>query len=563
MVLVLVPLLLLPIPLAGQTKAARCGYIVLLMAVFWMTEAVPLAITSLLPVALFPLLGVLSTEDVCIAYLKETNMMFVGGLTMALAIEHCNLHERIAMKVLLIIGTSPRLLMLGFMLTTMFLSMWISNTATTAMMAPIVTAVLKELKKGSSNSSMWNGGQKLSKITVIEKEPAIEEGISPVESETPSGKVSLDEDHERPSNETICYFLGVAYAANIGGTGTVTGTGTNLTFMGIFEGLFPHATGLNFATWMIFNVPGMLINILLAWVWLQVLYMRLFRGGIDTGGPEATKKVKQVIQNKYEELGPMTFHEGSVLTLFIILVLLWFFRSPQFITGWADFIPGVKIKDATPAMIIVFLLYVLPADLNFLSWLFKNGRRPTKASPSLLTWKVIHDRLPWGLVLLLGGGFAMAKACTESGLSSWIGQQLIVLDVLPPWVLVVVICFLTTYCTEVTSNTAVANIFLPVLGEMSKAIRQHPLYLMMPATLCCSYAFMLPVATPPNAIVVAASKMRAVDMMKAGIVMNILCVTMLTILFNTLGTVVFDMSTFPDWAKTPNSTESSLTSPSF
>ncbi|KAG8224335.1 hypothetical protein J437_LFUL004291 [Ladona fulva] len=492
------------------------------MAIFWMTEAVPLAVTSLLPVALFPLLGVLDTEEVCISYLKETNMMFIGGLSMALAIEHCNLHQRIAMKVLLTIGTSPGLLMLGFMLTTMFLSMWISNTATTAMMAPIVIAVLKELKKvrffdnGASNGVICTKNPKVNTVSLSDKDAVVEEGIVDTVN---SRKGSSDANADRPSNETICYFLGVAYAANIGGTGTVTGTGTNLTFMGIFESLFPDATGVNFATWMIFNVPGMLINILIAWVWLQILYMRLFRGGMDTGGPEAAKKVKQLIQDKYDELGPMTFHEGSVLTLFIILVLLWFFRSPQFIMGWADFIPGVKIKDATPAMFILFLMYILPADLNFLSWIFKNG-----------------------------GGFAMAKACKESGLSAWIGQQLIVLDVLPPWVLVVVICFLTTYCTEVTSNTAVANIFLPVLGEMSKAIRLHPLYLMLPSTLCCSYAFMLPVATPPNAIVVAASKMRAIDMMKAGIVMNIMCVTMLTILFNTLGSVVFDMAEFPEWA---------------
>ncbi|XP_046386160.1 solute carrier family 13 member 5 isoform X1 [Ischnura elegans] len=562
LVVVLVPLLLLPIPLASYTKAARCGYVVLLMAIYWMTDAVPLPVTSLLPVALFPLLGVLSTEDVCVSYLKETNMMFIGGLAVALAIEHCHLHERIALKVLLLVGTSPRLLMLGFMLTTMFLSMWISNTATTAMMAPIVAAVLKELKMKNHS---WSAVKKRSITSIGDKVSSAEEGNAnsnmEVEKEPAPRKASVDADEENregPSQETICYYLGIAYAANIGGTGTVTGTGTNLTFMGIFEGLFPHATGLNFATWMIFNVPGMLINIFIAWVWLQILFMRLFRGGIQAGGPEASKKIKEMIHNKYEQLGPMTFHEGSVLTLFIILVFLWFFRSPQFITGWADVITDIKIKDATPAIFIVFLMYVLPANLDFLPWTSKNGRRPRRACPSLLTWKVLHDRLPWGLILLLGGGFAMAKACNDSGLSKWMGEQLVVLEVLPPWVLVSVICLITTFATEVTSNTAIANIFLPVLGEVSKVIHQHPLYLMMPTTLCCSYAFMLPVATPPNAIVVAVSKMKTVDMMRAGIMMNFLCVFVILILFNTLGRVMFDIDTFPEWAEVANATESTF-----
>ncbi|KAE8741115.1 hypothetical protein FOCC_FOCC013373, partial [Frankliniella occidentalis] len=489
LVVILTPLILLPLPLVypGSTEA-RAAYGVLLLAVFWVTEVVPLPVTSLLPVVLFPVLGVLSTEQVCVTYLKETNMMFIGGLIVAIAVEHCNLHKRIALRVMMLIGASPRRLMLGFMIPTMFLSMWISNTATTAMMVPIV------------------------------KLP-------------------------RPNQESVAYYLGVAYAANIGGTGTLTGTATNLTFKGLYESLFPSLHGLNFANWMLFNVPLMLINAIVAWLWLQVLFMGLFRksSGIQKQTKEQLKAVEEVIATKYRELGVMTFHEGSVMFLFLSVVVLWFFRAPEFIPGWAEYVSDVKIKDATPAVLIVFLLFVLPANLDFLR---RDG--PRKASPALLNWKIIHEKLPWGLVLLIGGGFAMAAASRESGLSKLIGAQLVTLqDSMGSTAILVIMCTATTFLTEVSSNTAIANIVLPVLAEMASAMRVHPLFFMMPATLCCSYAFMLPVATPPNAIVMAASNMRPGDMIKAGLGMNFLCLITLFIMFPTLASWLYGLDVFP------------------
>ncbi|XP_026271750.2 protein I'm not dead yet isoform X1 [Frankliniella occidentalis] len=572
LVVILTPLILLPLPLVypGSTEA-RAAYGVLLLAVFWVTEVVPLPVTSLLPVVLFPVLGVLSTEQVCVTYLKETNMMFIGGLIVAIAVEHCNLHKRIALRVMMLIGASPRRLMLGFMIPTMFLSMWISNTATTAMMVPIVSAVLDELKAqevdNSRRPSVLSGATSRHDSGTFDQETR-RKSLARVEMEaplpraartnggalpvgTPAPRVQDADDADdgektklpRPNQESVAYYLGVAYAANIGGTGTLTGTATNLTFKGLYESLFPSLHGLNFANWMLFNVPLMLINAIVAWLWLQVLFMGLFRksSGIQKQTKEQLKAVEEVIATKYRELGVMTFHEGSVMFLFLSVVVLWFFRAPEFIPGWAEYVSDVKIKDATPAVLIVFLLFVLPANLDFLR---RDG--PRKASPALLNWKIIHEKLPWGLVLLIGGGFAMAAASRESGLSKLIGAQLVTLqDSMGSTAILVIMCTATTFLTEVSSNTAIANIVLPVLAEMASAMRVHPLFFMMPATLCCSYAFMLPVATPPNAIVMAASNMRPGDMIKAGLGMNFLCLITLFIMFPTLASWLYGLDVFP------------------
>ncbi|XP_069683308.1 protein I'm not dead yet-like [Periplaneta americana] len=556
LVVVLVPLALSPLVVSGS-KEARCGFVVVLMSIYWMTEAVPLAVTSFIPVVLFPLLDVLDTEKVCNAYLKETNMMFIGGLIVAIAVEHCNLHKRIALKVILTIGTSPVRLLLGFMVTTMVLSMWISNTATTAMMTPIVKAVLDELK---ANKNDAENRRRTSSLNTADSEHA--SGAFDPETRRKSVYQNDYEQDDRPEKTDICYYLGVAYASNLGGAGTLTGTGTNLTFKGIWDTTFPEAGGVNFANWLIFGAPLMLINMFAGWVWLQFLFMGLFRRKKEedkkTSAEEQAKIVREVISVNYKQLGPMTFHEGSVLVLFTAVVFLWFFRKPEFIPGWAELIASVEIDDATPVMLIVFLLFVLPANLDFLRF-NSNERRPAKAAPALLTWKVVHEKVPWGLVCLLGGGFAMAAASNESGLSSFLGKELVYLEVLPAALILIIVATATTFLTEVSSNTAVANIILPVLAQMAVAMKIHPLYFMIPATMCCSYAFMLPVATPPNAIVLAASNMKTTDMMKAGIGMNIICLVLLCAIFLTYGSFVYDLNDYNEDLFVSNATTVAVT----
>nr|XP_045621719.1 solute carrier family 13 member 5-like [Procambarus clarkii] len=577
-VLVLTPIIFSFLPLCWDTSAARCGYVIVIMAVYWMTEALPLAITALIPVFAFPLLGVISTGDICIVYMKETNIMFLGGLTVAIAVEHCNLHRRIALRAILLFGQSPRRLMAGFMLTTMFLSMWISNTATTAMMVPIVDAILSELYVGQSDE---DESTQLIEVRSVHPCRSCEQHLVPaggerqVSSECKNSNLeqvsvkkvdmtSKDADNTGlttlPPNEScralrdMC-FLATAYSANLGGTGSLTGTGPNLVIKGVLESIYSEPTGLNFLSWMLFNVPGMLLCVVLAWLWLQLYFSGLLCGQrkkiIQNPSAERQKAVKQLILAKYRELGLITFQEVVVLTLFIILVLLWLFRAPEFIPGWAKWFKdafGVKMNDATPAILIVVLLFILPAKLNF--WCFRGRDEPEPKrldNNSCLTWKVVQEKIPWGVVLLLGGGFAMAEGAKVSGLSQWMGESLKGLNGLHSVYIVMIVTFSTAMLTEVASNTATASILLPVLNELAVNIHVNPIYLMLPASVCCSYAFMLPVATPPNAIVFEAANMRTTQMMYAGIVMNIICIIVINVMINTLGVYMFDLNTMPSW----------------
>ncbi|KAK2714009.1 hypothetical protein QYM36_008568 [Artemia franciscana] len=354
-------------------------------------------------------------------------------------------------------------------------------------------------------------------------------------------------------------LLAVAYSANIGGTGTIIGSSPQLAFKGILATLYPEQTDMNFATWMAFNVPGMLINVFIAWIWLQLLFIG-FDWKAERENKQAQQKARALIKMKLKELGPMTFHEAMVLTLFIILALLWFFRDPQFIPGWAA--PwheiGIQVEDATAAILIVTLMFMIPAQPDFWCLRPKEATGKVKAGPALLNWQVCQDKIPWGIVLLLGGGFALSDAVKVSGLSDWLGIQLEGLKVLPQFAILVIVCVMTAIVTEVASNTATANILLPVLAKMSEQIGVNPLYLMLPAAVTCSYAFMLPVATPPNAIVFTAGKMKAKEMIKTGFMMNIFCVIVLCALTETLGVALFDIKTFPDWA---NKTEITIVSP--
>ncbi|CAL8353417.1 unnamed protein product [Lota lota] len=557
-ILLVAPCILLPLPLVIGTSVAECAYVIILMAVFWCTEALPLAVTALLPALLFPLFGIMQSKDVCMQYLKDTNMLFVGGLMVAVAVEHWNLHKRIALRVLLCVGVRPALLMLGFMGVTAFLSMWISNTATTAMMVPIVQAVLQQLNGDGDAAErppiLGSGDQDLRRTA-----RNLSRGL-PVVVTFLDVSVELARRKEQAENKRMCkgMTLCVCYAASIGGTATLTGTGPNLVLTGQMNELFPqNGDVINFASWFGFAFPNMILMLSLAWLWLQFVYMGFnFKKTWGCGSVKTEKEIAayKVIREEHRRLGPMSFGELSVLSLFVLLVALWFTRDPGFVHGWATDIFNAKaeyVTDATVAIFIAILLFVLPSKPPRL-WCWQGNSfdadEPAGPTPPLLTWKVVQKKLPWNVVLLLGGGFALAKGSEVSGLSMWMGDQMTPLKTIPPWAIAIILCLLIATFTECTSNVATATLFLPVLASMSQSIGMNPLYIMVPCTLSASFAFMLPVATPPNAIVFSYGYLKVVDMAKTGIVMNIIGILCVTLAINSWGKAMFQLDSFPAWA---------------
>uniref|UniRef100_A0A8B9KJI3 Solute carrier family 13 member 5 n=1 Tax=Astyanax mexicanus TaxID=7994 RepID=A0A8B9KJI3_ASTMX len=544
---------------------AKCGYVIIVMALYWCTECMPLAMTALLPVILFPMLGIMESGKVCVLYLKDSNMLFIGGLLVAIAVEHWNLHKRIALKVLLIVGVRPALLMLGFMSVTAFLSMWISNTATTAMMLPIAQAVLeqlsnteaesdeREVKEGRENQAFEMSEVTTSKLpldNLNEKQWPYE--VSSVE----NGWDSALESRRKAREEKYLLLnkgmsLSVCYSASIGGTATLTGTTPNLILKGQMDDIFPENPDvINFASWFGFAFPNMVLMLLLSWLWLQCMYLGLnFKKSFGCGTKnEGDREAYKVMKEEYKKLGKMKFAEAAVLTVFLGLVVLWFAREPGFMPGWAAELnrKGQFVTDGTVAILMSMLFFIIPSQLPLKE---ETSERPKPtAPPALLQWKVVHERMPWNIVLLLGGGFALASGSEVSGLSVWLGESLAPLKSIPPFAISLILCLLVGTFTECSSNTATTTLFLPILASMATAIELHPLYVMLPCTICASLAFMLPVATPPNAIAFSYGTLKVLDMAKAGFILNIIGILCINLGINTWGAAMFRLDTFPSWA---------------
>ncbi|MES0327799.1 MAG: SLC13 family permease [Gammaproteobacteria bacterium] len=458
-----------------------------LMVTWWITEALPLAATALLPLVLFPLLGITSGKEVASVYMNSTIFLFIGGFILALSMQRWDLHTRIALRIISWFHGSTRLMVLGFMLTGAALSMWISNTATATMLLPIGLAVY------ARSSDQLNAADRQSLLTAL--------------------------------------MLGIAYSCSIGGTSTLIGTPPNMAMQRIFEITFPSAPEISFSQWLMFALPLSVCMLFITWYIVTARY---------TGKNFPTlSHEKNTVDTKNQA---MSFEEKIVATVFTLTAFCWIFRQDIIvgdfiIPGWSRLLEHASlINDGTVAIASALLLFAIPA---------KNQTQ----------FKKIADvdtisELPWKIVLLFGGGFALAKGFTASGLSESIGQQFISLQDANIFSLIAATSAMVVFLTEVTSNTATAEMLLPLVASIAKAIEVNPLLLMLPVTLSASMAFMMPVATPPNAIVFASGRLKIRDMVITGFIINMVAIIVITLATYFWGMQIFsiDQAVIPEWA---------------
>jgi len=464
--------------------------VAVLMATWWITEAIPLFATALLPLALYPFLGIERGGATAPIYFNSTIVLFLGGFMIALTMEKWNLHRRIALKIIRTIGGGPSRIVLGFMVAAALLSMWISNTATAIMMVPIGLAIVLEMEKDFGT-----------------------EGTRPF---------------------SVGVMLAIGYACSIGGIATLVGTPPNLSFSRIFAITFPDAPAISFGQWVLLGFPISVIMLVISWLLITKVFFRV---------PDHITVDPNLVDQQAAALGPVTYEEKAVLVVFASTAFLWVFRVPiqlGFVTipGWSQWVPfpGL-IDDGTVAITMATILFLIPS------------RTPGAAYPTL-AGKDLIPRLPWNIVLLFGGGFALAFGFQSTGLSTLIGNKFAGLAGVSPFILIVVVCLSLTFLTELTSNTATTEMILPILASVAVATNVHPLMLMIPATLSASCAFMMPVATPPNAIIFGSDRVRIPEMARIGLVLNLVGVLVISVVFLFLGTVVFgiDPGVMPDWA---------------
>ncbi|PCJ27375.1 MAG: hypothetical protein COA97_03655 [Flavobacteriales bacterium] len=467
------------VPSEEYPQAPIMAAIVVVMAIFWIFEVVPIAITSLFPIFLFPLFGILDTKTTALFFGKEIIFLFLGGLMLAQGIQNSNLHKRIALHIVNIIGSKPANLVLGFMVATAGLSMWISNTASVMVMMPIGLSIIEEIKEVKDSKKF------LSKFAVA-------------------------------------LMLGIAYAADIGGMATLIGTPPNLVFMEMYHELFPEMPTIGFAQWMMMGLPISITFLFTGWLLMTKVIFRMPKIQVF--------KNKNLIKNLLNDLGKLRRDELASGLVFLSAAILWVTGSDITLSesftihGWRSSLGLEMVSDASIAVVTSLLLFMIPSE-----------DRPQEM---LLTWSKARE-LPWGILLLFGGGFAIAGGFNSSGLSNLIGSLFANLDTDSPVLIIIIVCFVLTFLTEITSNTATTNLVLPILANASAVLGLDPRILMIPATLSASCAFMMPIASPTQAIVFGSGHVKIKQMIRAGILFNLLGIVIVTGVFYLLAKFVF------------------------
>lgn len=456
-----------PTPEGLSVEGKRAGAMVLLMACWWIGESIPIGITALVPLVAMPLMGTVSAKDSSLPYADHNIFLFMGGFFIAMAMQKWNLHKRIALTIVGWVGFKPRRIVLGFMIATAFISMWMSNTATTLMVIPIVVALLKHFENEE-------GGPELIKSLG----PAL--------------------------------ALGVAYSASVGGMGTLVGTPPNIVFAKAAQQIANY--NVSFLGWMAAAMPFVIVFIPIMWIFLtRIIHKVPAEGGAG----------KEIVKKEIANLGPMSSEEKIVLAVFTITAILWITREGikgggVDIPGWASLFKKPEfITDATVAMTMSMIMFFIPAGPNGEDRLLD------------IEWAM---KIPWDVILLLGGGFSLANAVSVTGLGAWVGQAFEPLSHIHYFPMILIVCLIITFVNEVMSNTACAVLFLPILGAAAIKAGIPPMMIMIPAALAASNGYMLPSGTPPNAIAFATKAVTLPQMTKAGFIFNCISVVIMAII---------------------------------
>jgi sodium-dependent dicarboxylate transporter 2/3/5 len=445
-----------------EAAAVRVLALTIWMAWWWITEAAPIPVTSLLPLIGFPLLGVSSITDTGAAYGHPMVFLYMGGFLLSLAVEKWELHRRVALSIMAVGGVGGKQLVLGSMLATALISMWISNTATAVMMLPIMLALISQFEKGGNK--------------------------------VPAG---LDK----------ALLLGIAYAASIGGIATLIGSPTNVVFTAMIRKTYNQ--DFSFFQWMLVGLPVAAVLLFITW---QAL-IRRFQIGMAEGGLG-----KDAVKSELKALGKPTRPERAVGIVFLFAALSWMTR-----TLWAPLLPtGFPVDDTIIALVAGLVLFVIPSG--------EGG--------ALMDWKTAHH-LPWDILLLFGGGLALAEGFTSSGLSVWIGANLLPGSGVPFWIVLLIVIAGINFLTEMTSNVATCSMILPILAALASDNGMNPYLLMGGATIAASCAFMLPVGTPPNAVVFGSGRIRMMDMVKTGFALNLISIGVIFLILTLLAPLVW------------------------
>ena len=450
-----------------QPEALKALGVALLMAIWWVTECIPIYATAFVPIALFPLLGILDAGTTTENYGHNYVLMLLGGFFLAKSIELSGLHKRVALYIISKLGTSRKRIILSFMIATAFLSFWIANVAVVLLMLPIALAI-------------------------VDKE---------------------EENEERNPKFGLAMMLAIAYAASVGGTGSLIGTPPNMVFAGVYAKAFPELPEIDFLEWMKLGTPIVIIILPIVWIYLT----KYFKISGNFAGS------KEIINQEIKVIGKITVMEKRVLAVFVFTALGWIFRRDIelgnfVIPGWSSLL-GIKdyVHDSTVAIFAALLLFALPSG------------KIKSSQKRLLDWESA-SKVPWGVVMIVGGGYAIADSFNHTGLAGFLGSKMSFISTYPTIIILVIVIFIMIFITEINSNTATANIFLPVLAAMAIAGQMNPLLLMIPATFACSFSFMLPSGTGTNAVIFGSNRVTIPEMAKCGFSLNLLCIMLLTIL---------------------------------